>query len=93
MLDTLTISAEQVSFGYQYLPFVILTVLKSTVRLSVLSFWHTVNLAVCALIETRLAQNERCVFEEHKVYFYKPVQLPIHRQECIEDEIVSSHYP
>ena len=46
---------------------------KPSVRLSVLSFWHAVNSAVCALIETGLARYERGVFEEHKVYFYKPV--------------------
>ena len=46
---------------------------KPSVRLSVLSFWHTVNSAVCPLIETELARNEKGVFEEHKVYFFKPV--------------------
>ena len=46
---------------------------KLSVRLSVLSFWHAVNSAVCALIETGLARYERGVFEEHKVYFCKPI--------------------
>ena len=62
---------------------------KSSVRLS--AFWHADNSAVCALIKTGLAQNESCVFEEHKVYFYKPTELTVYQQECVKDEGVSSH--
>ena len=29
---------------------------------------------------------ESCVFEDHKVYAYKPVVPTVHRQECLEDE-------
>ena len=61
-------------------------------RLSVyLHFWHADNSAVCALIETRFAQNESCVFEEHKVHFYNPTEPTVHQQECLKDESVSSH--
>ena len=56
-----------------------------------LHFWHTDNSAVSAQIETRLARNESCVFEDHKVYFYKSIVPTVHRQECLEDEGVSSH--
>ena len=31
------------------------------------------------------------VFEDHKVYFYKPIVPTVHRQECLEGEGVSSH--
>ena len=48
-----------------------------------LHFWHADNLVVCALIEIGLARNEGCVFEEHKVYFYKSTEPTIHRQECV----------
>ena len=58
-----------------------------------LHFWRNDNSAVCALIKARLAQNESCVFEEHNVYFYKPTEPTVHRQECVKDEGVSSHYP
>ena len=65
---------------------------KPSVRLSVrLHFWHADNSAVSARIGTRLARNESCVFEDHKVYFYKPIVPTIHGQECLEDEGVSSH--
>ena len=56
-----------------------------------LHFWHADNSAVSARIETRLACNESCVFEDHKVYFYKPIVPTVYRQECLEDEGVSSH--
>ena len=49
---------------------------KPSVRLAVLSFWHAVNSAVCALIETEHARNERGVFEEHKVYFLSLYNSP-----------------
>ena len=53
---------------------------KPSVCLSVhLHFWHADNSTVCALIETGLARNESCVFEEHKVYFYKPTEPTVHR--------------
>ena len=65
---------------------------KPSVSLSVcLHFWHADNSAVSARIETGLARNESCVFEDHKVYFYKPIVPAVHRQECLEDEGVSSH--
>ena len=54
-------------------------------------FWHADNSAVSARIETGHARNESCVFEDHKVYFYKPIVPTTHRQECLEDEGVSSH--
>ena len=54
-------------------------------------FWHADNSAVCALMEKGFTRNESCVFEEHKVYFYKPTEPTVHRQECVEDEGVSSH--
>ena len=64
-----------------------------SVRPSVcLHFWHADNSAVSARIETGLAQYESCVFGDHKVYFYKPIVPTVHRQECLEDEGVSSHY-
>ena len=47
--------------------------------------------AVSARIETGLAQNKSCVYEDHKLYFYKPIVPTIHRQECLEEEGVSSH--
>ena len=56
-----------------------------------LHFWHADNSAVSARIETGLAQNESCVFEDPKVYFYKPIVRTVHRQECLEDKGVSSH--
>ena len=37
--------------------------------LSVCTFWHADNSAVSAWIETGLAQNESCVFEDLKVCF------------------------
>ena len=36
-----------------------------------------------------LARNESCVFEDHKVYFYKPIVPTVHRQESLEDQGVS----
>ena len=56
-----------------------------------LHFWYADNSAVSARIETGLARNESCVFEDHKVYLYKPIVPTVHRQECLEDEGVSSH--
>ena len=47
--------------------------------------------AVSAQIETGLVQNEGCVFEDHKVYFYKPIVFTVHQQKYLEDEGVSSH--
>ena len=43
-----------------------------------LHFWHADNSAVSARIETGLARNESCVFEDHKVYFYKPIVPTVH---------------
>ena len=40
-----------------------------SVHPSVCTFWHDDNSAVSARIETGLARNESCVFEDHKVYF------------------------
>ena len=57
-------------------------------KLSVcLHFWHADNSPVSARIEMGLARNESCVFEDHKVYFYKPMVPIVHRQECLEDEV------
>ena len=53
---------------------------------SVCTFWHADISAMSAQIETGLAQNESCVFEDHKVYFYKSILPTVHRQECLEDE-------
>ena len=62
-------------------------------KLSVyLHFWHTYNLVVSASIGMGFAQNKSCVFEENKVYFYKPTEPTVHQQECVKDKInVSSH--
>ena len=62
-----------------------------SVRPSVCTFWHADISAVSARIETGLARNESCVFEDHKVYFYKSIVPTVHRQECLDDEGVSSH--
>ena len=62
-----------------------------SICLSVCTFWHTDNSAMSAQIEMGLAQNESCVFEDHKVHFYKPIVLTVHRQQCLEDEGVRSH--
>ena len=64
---------------------------KPSVCLSVCTFWHADISAVSTRIETGLARNESCVFEDHKVYFYKSIIPTVHRQECLEDEGVSSH--
>ena len=65
---------------------------KPSVRLSVcLHFWHAHNSAVFASIETGLARNESCVIEEDYVYFNKPTEPNVHRQECLKDDCVSSH--
>ena len=64
---------------------------KSCVCLSVhpfvYTFWHANYSAVSARIETGLAQNESCVFEDHRVYFYKPIVPTVHRQECLKDQM------
>ena len=66
---------------------------KRSVRPSVqLHFCHTDILVVSSLIETGLAQNESCVLEKDQVYFNKPTEPNVHRQECIKDDCVSSHY-
>ena len=60
---------------------------RPSVCLSVrLHFWHAHNSVVGALIKMGLTRNESCVFEEHKVYFYKPTEPTVHRQECVKDE-------
>ena len=46
---------------------------------SVCTFWHADISAVSARIETGLARNESCVFEDHKVYFYKSIVPTVHR--------------
>ena len=64
---------------------------KPSVCPSVCTFWHADISAVSAWIETGLARNEGCVFEDHKVYFYKTVVPTIHRQECcLKNEGVTS---
>ena len=42
---------------------------KPSVCLSVCTFWHADISAVSARIDTGLARNESCVFEDHKLYF------------------------
>ena len=64
---------------------------KPSVCLSIYCFWHADNLAVSASIEAGLAQNESCVFKEHKVYFQKPTEPTVHQQECLKDDGVCSH--
>ena len=44
---------------------------RQSACLSVCSFCDAVMSVVSASIETRVSQNESCVFEEHEVYFYK----------------------
>ena len=46
-----------------------------------------------SLIETGLVQNDSCVFEEHKIHFYKPTEPIIHQQEWIIDESVATINP
>ena len=64
---------------------------KLSVCLSVLSFWHADISVVSASIETGLTRNESCVIEEDEVYFNKPTEPNVHRQDCIRDDCVSSH--
>ena len=54
-----------------------------------LHFWHANDSAVSTWMEMRLAGNESCIFEDHKVY--KPIVPTIHQQECLEDKGVSNH--
>ena len=56
-----------------------------TVRLH---FWQADNSVnvVSASIKMELAQNESCIFEEHKIYFYEPTKPTVHQKECVEDE-------
>ena len=42
-----------------------------------------------ASIEMGLAQCESCAFGEHRVYFYKPKELTVNRQECVKDEAIN----
>ena len=42
---------------------------------SVCTFLHADISIASAWIETGLVRNESCVFEDHKVYFYKPIVL------------------
>ena len=54
---------------------------KPSVCVSVCWFiciFDTDNSAVPISIETTLAQNENCVVEDHRVYFYKPIKPIIH---------------
>ena len=51
---------------------------KPSVCPSVCTFWHADISAVSAQIETGLAQNESRVFEDHKVYFHKPIVPTVH---------------
>ena len=51
---------------------------KPSVCLSV-RLRHADISAVSARIETGLTQNESCVFEDHKVYFYKSIVPTVHR--------------
>ena len=48
-------------------------------------FWHADISVMSASIETRLARNQSCAFGHHRVYFYKPTEPKIHRQECVKD--------
>ena len=65
---------------------------KPPVCLSVCTFWHADNSAVSVQIETGLDRNERCVFEDYKVYFYKSIRAIIHPHECAKGTGVSSVY-
>ena len=66
--------------------------IKLKSHLPICIFWNADISAVSARIETTgLALNESCVFEDHKVYFYKPTVTTVYRQECLEDEGVRSH--
>ena len=58
-----------------------------SVCLSVCTFWYADISAVSARIETGLARNKSCVFEDHKVYFHKPIVPTVHQQECLEDKV------
>ena len=64
---------------------------KPSVCPSVLTFWHADISVVSASIEMRLARNQSYVFGDHRVYFYKPTEPTIHRQECVQDESVCNH--
>ena len=58
-----------------------LSVCLSTCLSFRLYFWRADNSAVCAFIETILAWNESCVFEEHKVF------LQAYRAHCSLTEV------
>ena len=49
-------------------------------KLSVCTFWRGDNSVVAALIEMGLAQNESCVFEDHRVAIF----LEVYRTDFIE---------
>ena len=51
---------------------------KPSVCLSICTSWHADNSVMSAWIKTRRARNESCVFEDHKVYFYKPILPTVH---------------
>ena len=54
-----------------------------------LSDRHANISAVYALIETRLAQNESCVFWDRQVYFLKSTRAITHPHECVKGTGVS----
>ena len=60
------------------------------VCLSALHFWNADNSVVFASIGMGLAWNKSCVFEKNQVYFYKPKEPTVHRQECIKDEGITA---
>ena len=63
------------------------------ISLSVCTFWNTHNSVISALIKTGLDQNESCVFEDCKVYFYKSTGSTVYQQKCVKDESISTKQP
>ena len=74
-----------------HVTFILLYYIKLKSRLPVCLSVCIFGTQITASIETELARNESCVFEEHKSLFYKPTEPTVHGQECIKDEGVSSH--
>ena len=63
---------------------------RLSVRPSVCTFWHADISAMSARIETRLAENESCVFEDHRVYFKKPMVPTVHRH-TLKSKVCTAH--
>ena len=79
-------SCDLITLLYHFGPYIKLKAICLLVHPSVCTFWYADISAVAAWIEMGLARNESCVFEDHKVYFYKPIVPTVHRQECLEAE-------